>query len=553
MFATKYKPTIQKSLFHKDIINHIRKWIKMLETNSEYNLCLKQILFLQGPIGCAKSVTVECLFKAYNLIDIDLDNLSSNEKTNDVLNAIVDFNSLTLENTFTKKRNKQNIVFIDNIELCERGLDTFVDSIHNIHNIPIILVCNNLKYKNVFCNNNYKNCTLIEFKKPSLLELNKLLSDINETEKLNLTKENNKELIEKSQYDIRQLFFLVEQWYLSNNISFDNFIKAVDMKIEDQDLNQKMSYLLDYSKTFDFNKSFTISISEPQVLSNSIYQNYNFINVEKKSDNDLLLSRYSDMLCSMSESTIFHNQIYENQCWDLYNEYTVFSTIIPSYYFKLNKDILKKDDFKHVSIISFKDFSYNFINSYSEVKKICKTNLYSKKLNQNTNNTHIIDCICDVKSCFSIVQILINCINKLNEYFDKNKKGKNTTKKEKIDLCNNISDDYKKYFDKLISFIYEYKLFEIDLDSLDFKKYKEEQIREHCSSKVDLRVLKRFLNIFTLDDSHKNFKSHIEISLQYKIFIIILNYLEKQSTENKLRIHETTDTMTRDLSEIWNF
>ena len=127
------------------------------------------------------------------------------------------------------------------------------------------------------------------------------------------------------------------------------------MKIEDQDLNQKMSYLLDYSKTFDFNKSFTISISEPQVLSNSIYQNYNFINVEKKSDNDLLLSRYSDMLCSMSESTIFHNQIYENQCWDLYNEYTVFSTIIPSYYFKLNKDILKKDDFKHVSIISFKD------------------------------------------------------------------------------------------------------------------------------------------------------------------------------------------------------
>jgi DNA polymerase III delta prime subunit len=558
MFATKYKPTVQKSLFHKDIINHIRKWIKMLGSNSEHNICLKRILFLHGPIGCAKSVTVECLFKAYNLINIDIDNLSSNEKTNDILNAMVDFNSLTLENIFTKKRNKQNIVFIDNIELCEKGLDTFVDSIHSRYNIPIILVCNNLKYTNVYCNNN-KGCTLIEFKKPSLLELNKMLSDINESEKLNLTKENNKKLIEKSQYDIRQLFFLVEQWYLSKNIQFDNFIKAVDMKNEDQDLIQKMSYLLDYNKTFDFNKSFEISISEPQVLSNSIYQNYNFINAEKKSDNDLLLSRYSDMLYSMSESTIFHNQIYENQCWDLYNEYTVFSTIIPSYYFKLNKDILKKDDFKHISIVSFKDFSYNFINSYSEVKNICKTNLYSKKLNENTNNTNIINCICDIKSCFSIVQILINCIDKLNEYFDKNKKGKNTTKKEKIDLCNSILDDYKKYFDKLICFIYEYKLFEIDVDSLDFKIYKNEDllkedlVREHCSSKVDLRVLKRFLNIFTLDDSHKNFKSHIEISLQYKIFIIILDYLEKQSTENKFKIHETTQTMTTDLSEIWNF
>jgi DNA polymerase III delta prime subunit len=553
MFATKYKPTIQKSLFHKDIVNHIRKWIKMLETNSEYNLCLKQILFLHGPIGCAKSVTVECLFKGYNIIDIDLDNLSSSEKTNDVLNSIVDFNSLTLENTFTKKRNKQNIVFIDNIELCEKGLDTFIDSIHSLHNIPIILVCNNSKYKNVFCN--YKNCTLIEFKKPSLLELNKLLSDINQSENLNLTKENNKELIEKSHYDIRQLFFLVEQWYLSNNnISFENFIKTVDIKNEDQDLNEKMSYLLDYTKTFDFNKSFSICITDPQVISSSIYQNYNFINVENKSDNIMLLNRYSDMLYNLSESTVFHNRIYENQCWDLYNEYSVFSSIIPSYHLKLNKDILKKDDFKHIHIVSFKDFSYNFINSYQEVKKICKTNLFCKKLNTNTNtNISIFDCICDVKSCFSIVKILVDCFNKINEYFDKNKKGKNTTKKEKIDLCNNITNDYKKFFDKLINFVYEYKLFEIDIDSLDIKKYKnEELLRENCN-KVELRVLKRFLNIFTLDDSHKLFKSHIEISLQYKIFIMILNHLEKQSLENKLKIHNTTETMTRELSEIWNF
>ena len=103
MFAEKYKPTIQKSLFHKDIVNHIRKWIKMLESNNEYNISLKQILFLQGPIGCAKSVTVECLFKAFNLIDIDLDILSSNERTNDVINSIVDFNLVTLENTFNKR------------------------------------------------------------------------------------------------------------------------------------------------------------------------------------------------------------------------------------------------------------------------------------------------------------------------------------------------------------------------------------------------------------------------------------------------------------------
>jgi len=550
MFAQKYKPTIQKSLFHKDIVNHIRKWIKMLESNNEYNISLKQILFLQGPIGCAKSVTVECLFKAFNLIDIDLDILSSSEKTNDVLNSIVDFNLVTLENTFNKKQNKKNIVLIDNIELCEKGLENFIESIHSLHNIPIILICNNLKYKNVFFD--YKNCTFIEFKKPSLLELNKLLIDINKDEKLNLTKENMLELIEKSLYDIRQLFFLIEQWRLSRG-SFSSFIEGVDLKHEDQDLIQKMSYLLDYNKPFDFDKSFSISMSEPQVLSCSIYQNYNFIDTlpSKESESKesvILLNRYSNILDSIAESSVLHNQIYENQSWDLYNEYTVLSTVIPSYYFKQNRDILDKDDMKKMSIVSFKDFSYNFINSYGEVKKICKTNLYSKKL-ESTNHSAF-NCISDVNSCFKIVKILVQCINKLNEYFENNKKGKNTTKKEKLDLCNNISENYKKYFDKIISFVYNYRLFEIDIDTIDFKKYENDNLIRNDSKKVDLRVLKRFLNIFTLDDCHKNFKSHIEISLQYKIFLLILDQLKNQSIENKSKIHET---MTVELSDIWNF
>lgn len=546
MFAAKYKPTIQKSLFHKDIVNHIRKWIKILEYNNENNIILKNILFLQGPIGCAKSVTVECLFKGFNLIEIDLDILSSNERTNDTLNSIVDFNLVTLENVFTKKQNKKNIVLIDNIELCERGLENFIESIHLRYNIPIILICNNLKYKNIF--SDYKNCTIIEFKKPSLLELNKLLSDINKSEKLNLTKENILELIEKSLYDIRQLFFLIEQWSLSRG-SFASFIEGVDLKHEDQDLIQKMSYLLDYNKPFDFNKSFNTSISEPQVLSCSIYQNYNFIIDPLPNDkNNIILNRYSDMLLNIAESSVFHNQIYENQSWDLYNEYTVLSTIIPSYYFKQNKDILDKDDMKKMSITSFKDFSYNFINSYGEVKKICKNNLYSKKL--GSKNTNAFDCISDVNSCFNIAKILVQCIHKLNEYFDNNKKGKNTTKKEKLDLCSNIPENYKKYFDRILYFIYDYKLFEIDTDTIDFRKYNNDIMIRDDSKKVDLRVLKRFLNIFTFDDSHKSFKSHIEISLQYKIFILIIDYLKEKSKDNKFKIH---DTMTVELSDIWNF
>ena len=31
MFSQKYKPTTQKSLFHKDVVNNIRKWIQNIE------------------------------------------------------------------------------------------------------------------------------------------------------------------------------------------------------------------------------------------------------------------------------------------------------------------------------------------------------------------------------------------------------------------------------------------------------------------------------------------------------------------------------------------
>ena len=548
MLCEKYKPSTQKSLFHKDIVNHIRKWIKTLETNNENNISCKQILFLQGPIGCAKTATVECLFKGFNLIEVDLDILSSNEKTTNLLNTLIDFNALTLENTISKKKNKQNIVFIDNIELCEKNIDLFVQTIHEKYNIPIILICNNLKYKNIFIN--IDNCCFLEFKKPSLLELNKLVSEISKSENLNLNNEMSKKLVIKSDYDIRQLFYLLEQWALSNRLDlpFDQFIDSISIKTEDKDIVEKVNLLLDYNKQSDLNELFLHCISEPQVISNNIYQNYNFyhqINDETSAEkNRLLLSRYSDMLYSLSESTIYHNQIFENQCWDLYNEYTITSCIIPSFYLKKNKDVLEKDDIKRLNIVPFKDISYNFLNSYNEVKRIIKRDSIKNI------STFKIDRICDVFSCFDFVSILIKCMDKLNEYFEKNKKGKNSTKKEKLDLCNNITDEYKMYLDRLVNFIYEYNLYEYDVSKMNVKKYKDDiKIREDCKD-IDLRVFKRILNIFTLDDSHKNFKSHIEISLQYKIFLLLFNDVTKQKEENKSKIHQITST---DLSEIWNF
>jgi DNA polymerase III delta prime subunit len=583
MIADKYKPTTQKSLFHKDIINHIRKWIKMIDDYADDKKSVKNILFLYGPVGCSKTVTVECLFKAYNVIEIDSDMLRSSDKISDILQSIVGFNEITLANidkwNHKNKRDKSNVVFIDNLELCDRGIENFIDTLHNKNNInvPIILVCNNSKFRDIFAN--YNNCTFIEFKKPSLLELTKLSNEISKAESLSLTKDQIKKIIEHSEYDIRQLLFLLEQWLLSKQIyvPFEDFINSIQVKHTDKDLSEKMEYLFNYNKKFDIIETFTLASSEPQTLSCSIYQNYLSLDkpVLDKQKNIDLLSNYSNIMDCISVSNIIHNDIYEHQNWDLYNDYIFSSTVLPSYYLKKNTKILFDENFKtpetsdthktsdihktsdadkqklyYQQFTPYKDISYNFLNSYEEVKKVSKVNLYSKVLKSDGLIVSPYT-ILEPTNCFIIVKMLINCIENLNEYFTKNKRGKNTTKKEKLDLCENItSDSVKRSLDTLVDNVYHYKLFEINTDDflINKSKYKTNDDIKKDVQKVDLRVLKRFLNIFTMDDKHKTFKSHIETSIQYKILQRLVEDCEQQ---DKLS-HDINNILTEDLDKIWN-
>ena len=320
---------------------------------------------------------------------------------------------------------------------------------------------------------------------------------------------------------------------------------------------------------YNFKEIFQIASSEPQVISNGIYQNYTDINLNMNNfdsqDQLELIKNYSNIIDSISSSNIIHNEIFDNQNWSLYDDYTIYSTMIPSYYLKLNSEIISRNS-KNISsentntksnFAPYKDISYNFMNSFEEVKKICVSNIYSKKLNPNFKYTNIIN----QESCFIFVSMLINSINKLNEYFDKNKRGKNTTKKEKLELCNNITtgdsvktdDSVKTALDILVNNIYYYKIFEIDIDDflINKSKYKDDNILKENLNKIDLRVFKRLLNIFTLDDSHKIFKSNVEISIQYKILQCLVEDVSLQPDKIIANIN-SIENMTINLDEIWN-
>jgi DNA polymerase III delta prime subunit len=521
LLSDKYKPTSQKSLFHKDIINHVRKWLKHIETQNTTN----HILFVYGPIGSAKSVTINVLLKGFNIHNVDPLELRSHEKACEIASTLPSFRDITLTNLDKSNRgpDKLNVVLVDNIELCDKTISYFVDCVKK-NNIPIILICNTPKMQELFTQSNNYNCSFIEFKKPSLLELTKLVTDINTSEKLKLTKENIKALIEKSQYDVRQLFFILQQWTISSS-PFKEFLDELQEKHTDIDLVNKVMYFFDHKTPFHLNNSCNLAMSEPLAISCSIFQNYLDLSTNTIDPN---------VPDSISRSNLIYNKIFDEQYWELYETYAFESCVVPSFY-------LKQQQLNTQPFSTFKDFSYNYINSYKDIRlHILSTNDLSQTY--STFNNH--------DTCYFTANILVQEIGTLNIYFESQKKGKNTSKQEKLDMCNNITDpNIQSTLSQLTSYVYNYNLYEIDKDDLlvNKKLYLAEDQLHTRLPKIDIRMLKRFINIFTFHDTSKLIKSHLELVIKYSLL------KEFVKTIPNITVSQNLEELTQELSDIWNF
>jgi DNA polymerase III delta prime subunit len=542
LLSDAYKPNSQKALFHKDIVNHIRKWIKNIEDLSEFKKPVQHLLYLSGPVGCGKTITCEVLLKGFNVTCIDPNEIRSHEKITEITSSLTSFSATTLANIekWNHKNNKEkpNVILIDNIELCERWISAFVETVHASVNVPIILVSNVYKLKDAFTS--HSNLTILQFTKPSLLEISKLVSDINVTEKLKLTKENIKQIVTTSNHDLRQVYFIIEQWNFSKSSSFEDFIQNVAIKFTDIDLHDKLEYLLVNNKPFDTNESFHLSSSEPITVSYGIFQNY--VNVIDNCEQSCIdkLNVAASIIDSLSSSNLMNSKIFNEQLWEIYDAYTVEACVIASYFAKTIKSS------NCPTLEPFKDISYNFINSLKEVQKKCI------ELNSNTKlpYTNIPDFHNQFDTSFTMAYIFIQEIKLVNAYFDNNKRGKNTSKQEKLDICNGITDSkVNESLEHIVQRIYNYKLFEVDLDHiiLNRKSYEEDEKIQENVGKVDIRMFKRLLNIFTLDDSNKSLKSHVETAIKYKLLQTVVSNIAK-SSHSKPKM----ENLIEDLDKIWN-
>lgn len=567
-FSEKYRPNIQKALFHKDKVRVIQKWIKNLKDDYDnWTICnakqktikpnFRKILLIYGPIACGKTTLVDILFKGFNKIDINSEDLKTQERVHEILNGIRSFDSISLESICKGKDNtKFNIIVIDNVELCDKYIKSFIDSIKT--NIPIVLISSNsINVKNLLSKESQ--VTFLEINKVSLMELSQMIRDINIKENLNLNENIIKQIIEKSIFDVRQVFHILEQIKCKEITGHDcaNITTLnIQEKYVDEDLSNKLNYIFSREHKFNYSKISLISSSDPQMISNGIYQNYieiGDLNTNYEIINNITIS---DLVCK---------NIYTDQNWELFDVYSEISCVFPTYCIKkyieseLESGACIKEQFQ---VRPFKDISYNYINSFNELKELTLKNVLNTIL---TSKYQILKNIDDITITFKYV---ISMIIQLNNYFDSNKKGKNTSKKEKFDLYSLLStlpsdDIHLIILNKLSRIIYTYRLFECDSfieelkNNSNLSSDKKKDFIQKNIDKLDLRILKRYINFTSINlNTIKLIKTHTETSIKLKLFDFLLqemddNYIEKiKNIENN---NKNVEEFSVSLSDLWKF
>lgn len=528
--ADKFKPTSQKSLFHKDVVFHIRKWIVSVDDLSKQKKPVQNVLIISGPSGSGKSSLVEIMFKAFNMYNIDPSELQT-----DMSSCITSIRGSTLENiekinSKAPVKHKQNIVYFDNMDMTERNVASMMNHIYNdlCIDIPIIITCADIKSTETIRQS--FECTVFELQPPSLLELSKLVGEINTAENLQLTNDNMFKLIQYSCHDTRQLLQLLDQWRLKTE-NFHSFCESIQLKNIDIDLCDKLNLVFS-REAFSLSDMYTMAASEPVSISNGIYQNYT-TNIQNNMEGVSSISE------ELSASNTVFAKICDDQAWELYDFYAFASCVLPAYHVKQNLA-----DTDTCMIVPFKDISYNFINSLREIEDTCNiTIINGNNIISPSLTRFFIER--DMPSYCLLANMLIGQLQKLNVYFDNTKRGKNTTKKEKLEIYKNIVDDNtKSTMYQVTRIIMDYRLFEVD--TVGFSQAKK--VDDTCIELIDLRMLKRFINVSSIHDTSKCIKSHVEAAIKCNLLQQIIT---EMSSKPRL-LENRVESLTQDLESIWD-
>jgi len=527
----KYHPTSQKSLFHNNVVSHIRKWIAVVLDSIENRRDARKVLLIYGPSGCGKTTTVDVLLKAFNVIKIDPSEIKGS-KVDDIINGTLkDGYSKIL--TFKTSKPKPNIVFMDGIETSDCNLGDFISRCFKLYNIAFVMTAtaHSQRPPSVY---NIENVKLIELKVPSMLELVRLGTEISDKENLGLSPRHLERIVNLSEGDVRQFLYIINQWKIRPS-NIEEFLKCVGTATRDVDLSTKMQRLTS-SDPYDFTAAYQLCISDTALISNQMFQNY--VSADTSIEN---LKTIADCY---STSNLVHSKLFDDQMWELYDSYIVSSCVTPSFLIKSNR-------IEMMSIVPFKDVSSNFANSLRDIRDICSKNFQNKLLHNSDIRGHSLHTSHDTDTSFILTKLLLHHCTIISEYYNKNKKGQNTSKLEKIALCEAISNDplAENSLHYVVDIVVEYRLFEIDLQKIvsshKDSHYPDKFVFDNVE-KVELRTMKRFMNIHNLG-STVNIKSNVEMAIKYNVMRRVVSHLEATN----INLTNRVENLIVDLCDVW--
>ena len=318
-------------------IKSINEWI-----NKDYK---KQFLFIHGRDSCGKTSLAECILNKYKIIHINIDFFKEKVNIKQYIDEALGRKNILM---MFDKNYEYNAIVFDNLELFLKHNKQILNDIINyisklkIHkqNHPIIFISSNINHKYfkkilseskfIEINYNYKNILSIT---------NKILFEKN----INITEEEKKDLIKKSDQKINNIISNIEILNLNNNN--DNIFDYEDTFINDT-----------INKIYSSN-DFSDIIRYSQNTNNlyfDILDNIHFIT----KDLETIKNVYKTSMLAENVNTY-----YIKNHLDLYDLFAVLSIIYPKYLLKSKiyekKVINNKYISKSLIYISNERFLYN--------------------------------------------------------------------------------------------------------------------------------------------------------------------------------------------------
>jgi len=302
MLSQRYKPTdISGIVGNKKNIDAIQQWILNIENNTKNT---KKCLLISGNSGIGKTLSIELILKGlkYNIVDLN----SDDERDKEYIKSKIKPMLQVVKTVFGKK----NALVVNDLDcLSDHGfISALIDCIKETK-IPIICTCND-RYNQAF-KTFATYCEDIKFRNPSTTEIYNFINPIYKKEKILISENNAKILIENSNNDVRNILNNLQLYNHKSEIKFDK--DSTQIGIFD------MANIM-LSQTSDFEKKYKTFWLDSDLSPLMVHENYIANTMKSKNESEENKLQNLDNLFaaanSLSNIDLFESDI-EATNWEL--------------------------------------------------------------------------------------------------------------------------------------------------------------------------------------------------------------------------------------------